>query len=99
MIKENITEKQQFFSVWDALEDTPSSAESMKLRSALMNTLCEYIQRHKMNTASAAKLLGVTQPRILDLMHGKIYLFELDALIDMACIAGFQVDLRLQEPA
>lgn len=91
--------KQRFGSVWDAIEDTPEEAENMKLRSALMTALKNHITRTEMSQAQAAKLLGVTQPRISDLMRGKINLFGLDALVNMATAAGLQIELRVLAPA
>jgi predicted XRE-type DNA-binding protein len=70
--------KKRFANVWDAIEDTPAQAENMKLRSALMMALKDHIARTGLSQAKAAKLLGVTQPRISDLMRGKIELFGLD---------------------
>jgi predicted XRE-type DNA-binding protein len=90
---------QRFASVWDALEDTPEEAENMKLRSALMMALKNHIARTEMTQAQAAKLLGVTQPRVSDLMRGKINLFGLDALVNMATAAGLHIELRVREAA
>ncbi|WP_037588062.1 helix-turn-helix domain-containing protein [Stenoxybacter acetivorans] len=89
--------RQQFGSVWDAIEDTPEEAENMKLRSSLMMKLTDYIERSGMNQAQAAKLFGVTQPRISDLMRGKINLFGLDALVNMLAAAGLHIELRVLE--
>jgi predicted XRE-type DNA-binding protein len=47
----------------------------------------------------AAKLFGVTQPRVSDLMRGKINLFAIDALVNMAAAAGMQVEMRVLEAA
>ena len=91
--------KQRFASVWDAIEDTPEEAENMKLRSALMTALKNHITRVEMSQAQAAKLFGVTQPRVSDLMRGKINLFGLDALVNMATAAGLHVELRVLEPS
>ena len=91
--------KQRYASVWDAIEDTPEAAENMKLRSSLMTALHEHINRSGMSQAQAAKLLGVTQPRISDLMRGKINLFGLDALVNMATAAGLHIELRVLETA
>lgn len=90
---------QRFASVWDALEDTPEAAENMKLRASLMNALKAHIDRTQMTQAQAAKLFGVTQPRVSDLMRGKISLFGLDALVNMASAAGLHLELRVLEPA
>lgn len=89
--------KQRFDSVWDAIEDTPAEAESMKLRSELMMTLKSYITRAEITQMQAAKLFGVTQPRISDLMRGRINLFGLDALVNMAAAAGLHVELHVLE--
>lgn len=90
---------QKFASVWDALEDTSAEAENMKLRSKLMMALEERLTRNGINQAAAAKLLGVTQPRVSDLMRGKINLFGLDALVNMATAAGLQVEMRVRKAA
>ncbi|AUA58715.1 Uncharacterized conserved small protein [Achromobacter spanius] len=91
--------KQQFTSVWDAIEDTPAEAENMKLRSELMVALKNHIARSEMSQQQAAQLLGVTQPRVSDLMRGKINLFALDALVNMATAAGLHVQMTIQEAA
>jgi predicted XRE-type DNA-binding protein len=85
--------------VWDAIEGTPEEAQNMKLRSALMMALENHIKRTGMTQAEAAKLFGVTQPRVSDLMRGKINLFALEALVNMATAAGLRIEMRVQEPA
>ena len=90
---------QRFASAWDAIEDTPEEAENMKLRSVLMTALKNQITRAEMSQAQAAKLFGVTQPRISDLMRGKINLFGLDALVNMATAAGLHIEMRVLEAA
>ncbi len=90
---------ERFSSVWDAIENTPAEAENMKLRSALMMALKNHISRAGLSQAQAAKILGVTQPRVSDLMRGKISLFGLDALVNMATAAGLHVEMRVLEAA
>jgi len=92
-------DKQRFASVWDALEDTPEAAENMKLRSSLMIALKDRIAQKELTQAQAAKLLGITQPRVSDLMRGKINLFGLDTLVNMATRAGLKVELRVLRAA
>jgi predicted XRE-type DNA-binding protein len=70
--------KKRFANVWDAIEDTPAQAENMKLRSTLMMALKDHIVHTGLSQSEAAKLLGVTQPRVSDLMRGMIELFGLD---------------------
>lgn len=91
--------KQKFDSVWDAIEDTPEEAENLKLRSTLMTALKNHLARTEMSQAEAAKLLGVTQPRVSDLMRGKINLFGLDALVNMAAAAGLHLEIKVLETA
>jgi predicted XRE-type DNA-binding protein len=89
--------KQRFDSVWDAIEDAPEVAENMKLRSNLLMALKNHITRAEMSQAQAAALFGVTQPRVSDLMRGKINLFGLDALVNMAMAAGLRVEMQVSE--
>jgi len=91
--------KKRFANVWDAVEDTPAQAENMKLRSTLMMALKDHITRSGLSQSEAAKLLGVTQPRISDLMRGKIELFGLDTLVNMVGAAGLHVEMRVSSAA
>jgi predicted XRE-type DNA-binding protein len=91
--------KQRFTSVWDAIEKTPGQAANMRLRSALMIALKDHISRTGMSQAQAAQLFGVTQPRVSDLMRGRINLFTLDALANMATAAGLRIELRVRKDA
>jgi predicted XRE-type DNA-binding protein len=88
-----------FASVWDAIEDDPAEAENMKVRSALMIALMQHIRENGWTQTEAAKRLGVTQPRVSDLLRGKINLFGIDTLINMVAAVGLRVDVRVLEPA
>ena len=88
---------ERFNSIWDAIEDTPAQAENMKLRAVLLTALKDQINKRQLSQAQAAKLFGVTQPRISDLMRGKIDLFGLDNLVNMTVAAGLHVELRVLE--
>lgn len=90
---------EKFESVWDAIEDTPAQAENMKLRSALTIALTEHIARQGWSQTDAARRLGVTQPRISDLTRGKIDLFGLDTLVNLAVSAGLHVDMTIADAA
>lgn len=91
--------KKRFANVWDAIEETPARAENMKLRSALIMALKDRIARIGLSQSEAAKLLGVTQPRISDLMRGKIELFGPDTLVNMIAAAGLHVEMRISDAA
>lgn len=86
-------------SVWDALEDTPEQAESLKLRSVFMLAIEQHLTRQGGTQTEQARRLGLTQPRLNDLLKGRIHKFSLDALVDIAVRAGLQVDLNLREAA
>jgi predicted XRE-type DNA-binding protein len=89
---------QRFTSVWDAIEDTPQQAASMKARSALMRALQSWIEAEAINQTTAARLFGVTQPRISDLVRGRINLFSLDTLMDLAATAGLSPHVSIKMP-
>ena len=90
---------ERFASVWDAIEDTPAQAENMKLRSSLMMALKDHIAREGLSQSQAAKMFGVTQPRVSDLMRGKIELFGLDTLVNMLAAAGLHVEVHVAKAA
>jgi predicted XRE-type DNA-binding protein len=71
----------------------------MKLRSAPMMALQRHIRDQGWTRAEAARRLGVTQPRISDLMRGKIGLFGLDALVNMLAAAGLRVEVQIAAAA
>jgi predicted XRE-type DNA-binding protein len=76
-----------------------SEAENLRIRSEMMNALIARIEKRKLTQSRAAKLLGVTQPRVSDLMRGKIHLFSIDTLVNMLAAAGLRVDLRVLNAA
>ena len=80
-----------FATVWDAIRDTPEEAANMRLRSELMIRIDQLIRRRRLSQVRAAKLFGVTQPRISDLVRGKIGKFSVDILIEMLHRAGMDV--------
>ncbi len=90
---------ERFTNVWDAIEDTPAQAENMKLRSALMMALKDHIASEGLSQGQAAKVFGVTQPRVSDLMRGKIDLFGLDTLVNMLAAAGLHVEVHVAKAA
>ena len=93
-----MTNQQRFTSVWDALENTLQQAASMKARSALMMAVAEVIRERGITQGEAATMFGVTQPRVSDLVRGKINLFSLDILIDMAATAGMAPMVKVSKP-
>lgn len=79
----------------DMVDDAIGDAETMKLRSTLVRAIERHIRAQGCTQTEAARRLGVTQPRISDLMRGKIHLFTLDSLVKMAVAAGLGVEVHL----
>lgn len=93
-----MSKEQRFASVWDAIEDTPQQAASMRARAELMMAMQSWVKASGKTQAEAARLFGITQPRMSDLMRGKISLFSLEALIDMAAVAGLEPHVTIKKP-
>lgn len=85
--------------VFSDLGFAPAEAENLRIRSAMMRALVVFIRNSKLTQTRAAKLLGVTQPRVSDLMSGKIHLFSIDSLVNLLAAAGLRVDLRVKKAA
>lgn len=83
-------------NVFRDLGFSPEEAEHLKVRSELMISLQKAISARRLKQAEVANLLGVTQPRVSDLMRGRIDLFSTDALIDMLARLGIRVKLLPQ---
>lgn len=90
---------EQFENVWDALADTPEEATNLTLRSDLMMEIEAIVKENGWTQAEAAKRCGVTQPRINDLLRGRIARFSIDALVNIASALGRRVTVRLEDAA
>jgi predicted XRE-type DNA-binding protein len=85
-----------FRSVWDALADSPEQAANLRARADLMRRLADFITAKGWTQVEAAERCGVSQPRINDLMNGRISRFSLDALVNIAAALGFRVKVSLR---
>lgn len=85
-------------NVFRDLGFSPEEAEHLKVRADLMIQLQKSIASPRLKQAAAAKILRVTQPRVSDLLRGRIDLFSTDALIDMLARLGIRVRLVLKPP-
>jgi len=90
---------QVFGSVWDALEDSPAEAANMRLRSELMIAVQEAVAGWGLTQVEAAGRLEVMQPRLNDLLRGRVGKFSLDALILLAERAGLSVRVQIERAA
>ena len=91
--------RKRFDSVWDAIEDSPAAAVNMKARADLMIAIRELVESWEVTQAKAARRLGVNQPRMNDLVRGRIDKFSLDALMKLASRAGLAVRVEVVRPA
>jgi len=88
-----------FANVWDALEDNPEEAANMTMRSEVMIAIGRSVRGWNTTQARAARRLGITQPRLNDLLHGKINKFSLDTLLTLAMRAGLKVKINVRSAA
>jgi predicted XRE-type DNA-binding protein len=92
-------EMKTFANVWDAIEDSQTAAASMKARAQLMRALQKAVTTWGLSQKASADRLGVTQPRLNDLLRGKIDKFSLDALFDLTGRVGLKVSIALRKAA
>ncbi len=95
----NKAEVKSYASVWDALAETPEEAANLRLRAALMRQIAAVIERKGWTQAQAAARCGLSQPRINDLLRGRISRFSLDALVNLATALGGKVTVKLTDAA
>ena len=86
-------------SVWDALVDTPEEAENLRVRSRLMRAIRRVVKTWDVSQKEAAQRLHITQPRLNDLLKGKIEKFSLDALVNMLASADLELEVRISNKA
>ena len=87
---------ESFDSVWDAIADTPEEAANLRARAELMMQIADVIKTRRWKQAEAAAHCGVTQPRINDLLRGRVSRFSLDALVNIAAALGHRVHVELE---
>jgi predicted XRE-type DNA-binding protein len=85
--------------VFEDLGFSPAEARNLRLRAQLMTALREFIENNGLTQSQAAKQLKVTQPRISDLIRGKLSRFSLDALVNMITDAGLEVEFQVKAPS
>ena len=91
-----MSKTETYASVWDALADTPEQAANLRARAELMQKIAAIVKESGWTQAEAAKQCGVTQPRMNDLMRGRVSRFSLDALVNIATAIGRRVHVELE---
>lgn len=87
---------ESYESVWDAISDTAYEAANMRAKSELMIQVVAFIKKKKWTQVEAAHQCGVTQPRMNDLLRGRISNFSLDALVNIATATGLRVHIEVK---
>ena len=90
---------QTFDDVFDALADTPAEAANLKARAELVSALRLRVRSWEVTQEAAAARLGITRPRLNDLMRGKLGKFSLDALVNLTAAAGLTLEIRVADAA
>lgn len=85
-----------YASVWDALADTPEQAANLRARAELMQKIAGIVKKNRWTQAEAAKRCSITQPRINDLLRGRVSRFSLDALVNIATSLGRRVRVEIE---
>ncbi len=86
-------------NVFSDLGFSAAEAENLRIRSAMMRAIVAFIRKGELTQARAAKVFGISQPRISDLMRGKIHLFSIDNLVGLLAAAGLRVDVKIKKAA
>jgi predicted XRE-type DNA-binding protein len=88
--------RRRFDSVWDAIERSPDIAASLRLRADIMHAILAQIERSDLTQTSAAARAAISQPRMSDLMRGRLDCFSLDALVEIAARLGLRARISFQ---
>ena len=88
-----------FDNVFDALADTSAEAANLSARADVLIKIRERVRQWDVSQEKAADRLGLTRPRLNDLMRGKLDKFSLDALINIAAAAGFVLRIGWDDAA
>lgn len=90
-----MSRRQVFADVWDAIEDDTAERARLKMRSDLLRALERCVIGWNVTQSEATKRLGITQPRLNDLLRGRFNKFSLGALLDLATCAGIAIRLTI----
>ena len=91
-----MSKSESYASVWDALADTPGQAANLRARAELMQQIAAFVKRQDWTQAEAANHCGVAQPRINDLLRGRVSRFSLDALVNISTALGRRVRIDFE---
>lgn len=91
-----MSKSKSYASVWDAIADTPEQAANLRARAELMQQIAAVVKKRAWTQSEAARHCGITQPRMNDLLRGRVSRFSLDALVNIATAIGRRVHVELE---
>jgi predicted XRE-type DNA-binding protein len=91
-----MTKATAYASVWDALADTSEQAANLRVRAELMQQIAAIVEKNRWTQTEAAWRCAITQPRMNDLLRGRVSRFSLDALVNIATAIGRRVHVELE---
>jgi predicted XRE-type DNA-binding protein len=87
---------EKFNDVWDALINDPAAREACKIKSSLMAAIALHLKARGLTQKEAAKIMGVSQPRVSDAVRAKGDKFTIDMLVDMLARLGLHVEVVMK---
>ena len=90
---------ESYENIWDAIADTSGESANMQAKAELMRQIVAIIKKNDWKQVEAAQHCGITQPRLNDMLRGRISRFSLDALVNIAAALGQRVHIELEDAA
>ena len=87
---------ESFDNIWDAIADTAGESANMQAKTELMRQIAAIVKKNGWKQVEAAQHCGITQPRLNDMLRGRISRFSLDALVNIAASIGQRVHIELE---
>jgi predicted XRE-type DNA-binding protein len=87
---------ESFDNIWEAIADTTGESANMQAKAELMRQIVAIVKKNDWKQVEAAQHCGITQPRLNDMLRGRISRFSLDALVNIAAAIGQRVHIELE---
>ena len=87
---------ESFDNIWDAIADTSGESANIQAKAELRRKIVEIVKKNGWKQVEAAQHCGITQPRLNDMLRGRISRFSLDALVNIAAAIGQRVHIELE---
>jgi len=71
-----VSKAKAYASAWDAIADTPAQAANLRARAKLRQQIAAIVKKNRWAQTEAAQRCGTTQPRMNDLLRGRVSRFR-----------------------